>query len=91
MGLNVTIGFFDHPDQTEPTYDPPHDGPCIVCGNQLSIPVMTISLMRADNPLARSYFYRAHKICYEADPEKADALALDLIERPHPRSFETAM
>lgn len=77
------IGFFDHPDQVVPSYDPPHDGPCTVCGQSLTDPVVTVSLMWADEELPRCYFYRAHKACYEEDSSKADGIALDLIaEKP---------
>jgi len=29
---NGMIGFFDNAEQSDPTYDPPHNAPCVVCG-----------------------------------------------------------
>lgn len=75
------LGYFDYPGQEIPTYDPPHDGPCIVCGESLNNPMKTISLSRADVEFPRSYFYRAHKVCYESDPRKADEIAFTILEK----------
>lgn len=66
-----TVGWFDHADQTEPTYEPGLSVPCPVCGTSLDgQPRVTISLMVADVP-TRSYFYRAHKACWQALPEES--------------------
>jgi len=58
------IGYFDDYSNV-PTYDPPLDSPCIVCGVKMQPPRVTVSvcLTRDDYP-DRSYFYRAHKACY---------------------------
>ena len=63
------LGYFDDLCQTEPAYDPPHDGPCIVCMKPLTPDtVRTVSLMDGgpgtgrDFP-ARSWFYRLHRAC----------------------------
>jgi len=77
---NEQLGFFDYPEQEEPTYDPPHDGPCFGCGQPLTHPMKTISLAPTVE-LPRSYFYRAHAICYEADPTGLDEKAMRIIER----------
>lgn len=82
LGAKMTdglIGFFDYPGQEAPTYDPPHV--CLICGQPLTDPVKTISLLSPDDPLPRSYFYRAHAICYEENPANCDAVALNIIER----------
>lgn len=73
------LGFYSSPGQTEPAYDPPHNGPCIACNIPLNIPVKTVSLMPEDAD-GRSYFYRAHKSCYETNPKAADAIAMEMIE-----------
>lgn len=78
------LGYYDSPEQTEPAYDPPydppHDGPCLVCLEPLAPPVKTVNLMRQDRADGRSWFYRAHKTCYEADPASADQTALAMID-----------
>jgi hypothetical protein len=68
---NLFYGWFDDPHQTEPTYDPPHDGPCPICGHSISHDdVRTHSLLFYGEYAARSYFYRTHRSCAESD--KAD-------------------
>lgn len=60
----MTFGFYDSPLADAPAYDPGLNVDCPVCYTGLSVPIKTISVMSAgDN---RSYFYRAHKHCYEA-------------------------
>lgn len=71
--MNVTglVGWFDRADQEEPSYDPPREGPCPVCGGALTAEtVRTVSVMYADG--ARSLFYRVHRAC--ADPAREVAL-----------------
>ena len=74
------VGWFDTPDQSEPTHEPLKL--CIACDEALTPDnVRTISMMRADEPFPRSYFYRAHKTCIEAAPTNVlDAIAWDLID-----------
>jgi hypothetical protein len=57
------LGYYDRADQTEPTYNPPKDAPCVICYKPLCAPLKTISLLKPGG--SRSYFYRAHKACYE--------------------------
>lgn len=59
------FGFYERPDQTEPSYDPGPDALCPICLTELGYParqVRTVSLMKADNP-AKSFFYRMHLDC----------------------------
>jgi len=77
---NGMIGFFDNAEQSDPTYDPPHNAPCVVCGEPVCHPMKTISLMWQDGADNKSYFYRSHKACYEKNPAAADKAALDLIQ-----------
>jgi len=66
------IGWFDAPDQQVPVHDPPHNGPCMVCGEPLAMPLKTVSLMYSENGPRKSYFYRAHSPCIDT-PEKGFA------------------
>lgn len=79
MESHPQVGYFDDPTQTVPAYDPPHDGPCLVCWKPLSPEdVRTISLMWAEG--ARSFFFRVHRSCAEDDPgavEKIEQAILD--------------
>ena len=62
------FGFFDKSDQVKPAFDPGLDVPCPFCLGTLERPLKTISLMLPGD--ARSFFYRAHKACYDdATPE----------------------
>ena len=77
------LGWFDSPDQEEPSHDPRllvDNPPCIICDLPLSAPLKTVSFMWADNP-QRSYFYRAHRECIEGNPSSGDTKALDMVER----------
>lgn len=65
--MNPLIGYYDDPSQATPTYNPGLNVPCVICFKPLSAPMKTISLMMPGDH--RSYFYRAHKACYEALPE----------------------
>lgn len=79
-------GWFDDAEQQEPTYAPPLGGPCALCGKHMTWgqEVTTHSLMYQGRVYAkRSYFYRTHKTCAEADVTKTavDGFILDLINR----------
>lgn len=82
---NQVYGWFDDPWQTEPSYDPPHDAPCLFCGKPVAPDdVRTHSLMYAGPVYAkRSYFYRTHRTCADADPTctAMDDVVLDMISR----------
>lgn len=96
---NAFYGWFDDPDQKQPTYEPPHDAPCPFCGRSVHADdVRTHSLMGADSfnakrdgeivavqkpYAARSYFYRTHRTCAEADPTHTamDGFILYMIAR----------
>jgi len=75
------FGWFDNPLSETPDHDPGMDGICPVCANKLSTPVKTISLIPIHGD--RSYFYRAHKECYESlsstDIMRLDSSLIDLI------------
>lgn len=89
LKVEDVIGWYDHPDQREPTWDPPLT--CILCERPLIPPgpVKSVSIMAVptdERPFPRSYFYRAHKKCYEntfagiPNSERADDKAWKLIE-----------
>lgn len=70
---NKFYGWFDDPTQpaNKPTYDPPHDAPCLYCGEDINADdVRTHSVMYVGKLRSRSYFYRTHKSCAERDKEK---------------------
>jgi len=76
-------GYFDSPEQTEPTFDPGLNVYCPVCYRKLTEmrPLMTISLLlEHDN---RSYFYRVHKGCHDnldqVQQSNLDGLIIDAV------------
>lgn len=74
------VGYFDCDTQTEPVYDPPHDGPCLVCWQPLhAADVRTISLMPAERGVA-SVFFRVHRTCAEGDPAAVVEIEHRIIE-----------
>lgn len=85
----MIFGYFDDPSQTEPAFDPGLDVDCPICHTKLSRPMKTISVMLDDPNLggrdSRSYFYRAHKDCYDAlAPEQEtnlDGAIIDAVAR----------
>jgi len=81
---NSFYGWFDDPDQAEPTYEPPRDTPCLFCGTSVHVEdVRTHSLMYRGQYAARSYFYRTHRSCAETDPTHTamDGVVLNMIAR----------
>jgi hypothetical protein len=81
---NAFYGWFDDPDQAEPTYEPPRDAPCPFCGFKVHIDdVRTHCLAYRDDYGRRSYFYRTHRSCAEADDTHCamDGFILDMIAR----------
>jgi hypothetical protein len=62
-GEHPLLGYYDRADQKEPTFNPGPDVPCVICYKPLCAPMKTISLLKPG--ASRSYFYRAHKACYE--------------------------
>lgn len=81
---NRIYGWFDDPDQVEPTYEPPHDATCLFCGLPVREgDVRTHSLMYRGQYAARSYFYRTHRSCAETDHTHTamDGVVLNMIER----------
>lgn len=78
---NQFYGWFDDASQAEPTYDPPHDAPCILCGRPLvATDVRTHCLMFSSGYARRSYFYRTHRTCAETRAAP-DGHVLDMIEQ----------
>lgn len=63
--MNI-FGYFDNPNQTEPSFDPGLGVNCPHCQKPLDEEPerQTISLRWSGD--ARSYFYRVHKACREA-------------------------
>lgn len=65
-------GWYDDAEQTpdRPSYDPPHDGPCLFCGRPLRPDdVRTISMLASEGYARRSYFYRVHQTCDDRHPD----------------------
>ena len=83
MKSNI-FGYFDAPGQSTPAFDPGLNAPCPFCTAAVGDGrrVVTISLRPDGN---RSYFYRAHKDCYEqADPDEItniESIAVDELPR----------
>lgn len=61
-GVSI-IGYFDDAASSIPTFDPGPSVNCPFCIQPLRSPIKTISLMKPRSD--RSYFYRAHRACYE--------------------------
>jgi len=81
---NLFYGWFDEPDQTEPTYGPPRDAPCPFCGFQVYAgDVRTHNLIHQGEYGPRSYFYRTHRTCADGDRTSTamDGFILDMIAR----------
>lgn len=81
-------GWFDDADQTDGSYEPPHDAPCPYCLAPITAAdVRTTNLMWASDAYAqRSYFYRMHRTCSDkarADgkPDEMDGRILDAIAK----------
>jgi hypothetical protein len=80
---NQVYGYFEDP-QGPPTYDPPHDGPCLFCGGKIdpASDVRTHSLTYQGREYAqRSYFYRTHRTCDDKEPNGMDEPVFRMIER----------
>ena len=82
MDGNSVFGWFDKPDSV-PTYDPPHDAPCLFCDDPVHpLDVVTTSLYRPGE--ARAYFYRTHSSCLRnatvAERIRVDGLVWDMID-----------
>lgn len=83
---NPLVGYYDRADQPvdQPTYDPPHEGPCVVCYKPLTAEtVRTISVMAMpDTHPTRSYFYRLHRACHDSlTPEEQGALDHGVLDK----------
>lgn len=78
MSETAFYGWYEDDTQPndQPTYNPPFDAPCLLCGNGMSLDdIRTISMMWAEGYARRSYFYRTHRTCHEA---AADSLRKSL-------------
>lgn len=70
---STPYGWFTSPDQMTPVFDPGLDVPCPCCLEPLrNGPRKTISVMPVER--TRSYFFRAHKACWEATTEETRIL-----------------
>lgn len=69
MPSPTLLGYFDHPSQETPAFDPGLNVICPFCARDLERPMMTISLMD-DARRERSLFYRSHKACYEESTDR---------------------
>ena len=82
--MSKIFGYYDSPEQIKPAFDPGLVVSCPFCLAKLELPVKTISLMAENDD--RSYFYRAHKNCYEAASEisiqEIEGSLIDSIPRP---------
>ena len=85
MAEQIFYGYFEgFEEDAKPEYDPPRNAPCPFCGKPVEpTDVRTHSLMYSAGSYAkRSYFYRTHRTCAEADTETAmDDFILDMIRR----------
>lgn len=74
------VGYFACASQTVPEYDPPHDGPCLVCWQPLHAEdVRTISMLPQQRAVA-SVFFRVHRTCAENDPAAVAEIEHRIIE-----------
>lgn len=80
MTAQMFYGWFEDASQArdQPTVDAPHDGPCLYCGKAIDAEndVRSFSIM----PLTyarRSYFYRTHRTCDEANKAVPHPVNLD--------------
>lgn len=80
MSTQPFYGWFDDASQAadNPTIDPPHDGPCLYCGKPIdpendvrSFSIMPLTYAR------RSYLYRTHRTCAEANAVTEHPVNLD--------------
>lgn len=74
------FGWYDHPDQAIPTYDPGRAALCPICLVALGQDaITTTSLMREGS--TKSFFFRAHKSCWlnasDADKEQIEHSIID--------------
>ena len=84
---NDVFGWFDDESQTSPTHDPHPKGKCPVCatetgGHSDDNKLVTISLAVQDRRFRdKSYFFRAHKTCWEGCQEQGaiESSLIDLI------------
>lgn len=85
MSNQVFYGYYDSADQPvdQPSYDPPHDTPCLFCGHSISLDnIRTHSIMMVEPSYAkRAYFYRTHRTCDEQSPSAMDQFIWDMIAR----------
>lgn len=86
MSENAFYGWYDDASQApdQPSYDPPHDTPCLYCGLALDPEndIRTISIMMQARTYAqRAYFYRVHRTCDMPESGKMDGFIWDMIER----------
>jgi hypothetical protein len=86
MTENSFYGWYDDASQPSdsPTFDPPHHAPCPFCGTSIHAEdVRTHSLMSVEGYAKRSYFYRTHRTCADADPTGLgmDDFIFDMIKR----------
>lgn len=86
MSENQFYGWYDDATQApdQPSYDPPHDAPCLFCGHPIKPDdVRSHSMMHKNGYAVRSYFYRTHRSCAETDPTHTamDGFILDMIKR----------
>jgi len=80
------LGYYTRADQPrhKPTFNPPLDAPCPICGRPLTKEDMrTISVMLQGG--TRSYFYRTHRTCHQAlaaeEAQDLDDAVIALITR----------
>ena len=86
MTEQTFYGWYDDASQApdKPTFEPPRNAPCPFCGTPIHAEnVRTHSLMYTGEYAARSYFYRTHRTCAEADQTGTgmDGFILDMIKR----------
>lgn len=71
-------GWFDGKNPT-PTYDPPHDALCSMCGEPIT-PDNVVTRNLWSNGTDVSYFFRTHRTCAHAHPSKVEEIERFIIE-----------
>src|SRR3954466_14074981 len=63
--ISKYFGYFTHPDQTEPAYDPGLEVGCPFCPDPLTPESAITTSLQGTPKSAASFFYRVHRECME--------------------------
>ncbi len=67
----VPVGHFDDYFSETPAFDPGLGVPCPVCGERLDSQPSRVTISFAPMDQSRSLFFRAHRACWERDPNES--------------------